>query len=112
MLTDTKLRSLKPKASPFRVADANGLCVHRSAPLGIQGLALPLFREGKRPIHRKPIERTSEQDRSCVHCGLQLKGSMNDTRKHTTHADRKPPSAEIMVRSHLSRLSVCRGILK
>lgn len=27
MLTDTKLRSLKPKASPFRVADANGLCI-------------------------------------------------------------------------------------
>ncbi|MCI2262052.1 Arm DNA-binding domain-containing protein [Xanthomonas indica] len=27
MLTDTKLRSLEPKASPFRVADANGLCI-------------------------------------------------------------------------------------
>lgn len=27
MLTDTKLRSLKPKASPFRVSDANGLCI-------------------------------------------------------------------------------------
>ncbi|WP_459042009.1 hypothetical protein [Stenotrophomonas sp. PSU-St19] len=27
MLTDTKLRSLKPKARPFRVADANGLCI-------------------------------------------------------------------------------------
>jgi len=27
MLTDTKLRSLKPKARRFRVADANGLCI-------------------------------------------------------------------------------------
>jgi len=27
MLTDTKLRSLKPKVSPFRVADTNGLCI-------------------------------------------------------------------------------------
>lgn len=27
MLTDTKLRSLKPKAAVYRVADANGLCI-------------------------------------------------------------------------------------
>ncbi|RZZ86075.1 tyrosine-type recombinase/integrase [Pseudoxanthomonas winnipegensis] len=27
MLTDTKLRALKPRESPFRVADANGLCI-------------------------------------------------------------------------------------
>lgn len=27
MLTDTKLRALKPQTSPYRVADANGLCI-------------------------------------------------------------------------------------
>jgi hypothetical protein len=27
MLTDTKLRSLKPRAKLYRVADANGLCI-------------------------------------------------------------------------------------
>lgn len=27
MLTDTKLRSLKPRASAYRIADANGLCI-------------------------------------------------------------------------------------
>ncbi|MFT3754747.1 MAG: integrase arm-type DNA-binding domain-containing protein [Pseudoxanthomonas sp.] len=27
MLTDTKLRALKPKASAYRIADANGLCI-------------------------------------------------------------------------------------
>ena len=27
MLTDTKLRALKPRASAFRIADANGLCI-------------------------------------------------------------------------------------
>lgn len=27
MLTDTKLRSLKPQGKVYRVADANGLCV-------------------------------------------------------------------------------------
>lgn len=27
MLTDTKLRALKPQATPYRVADANGLCI-------------------------------------------------------------------------------------
>lgn len=27
MLTDTKLRALKPRAKPYRLADANGLCV-------------------------------------------------------------------------------------
>ncbi|HEX5961451.1 MAG TPA: Arm DNA-binding domain-containing protein, partial [Rhodanobacteraceae bacterium] len=27
MLTDTKLRALKPRAKPYRLADTNGLCV-------------------------------------------------------------------------------------
>ncbi len=27
MLTDTKLRALKPRGSPYRVADSNGLCI-------------------------------------------------------------------------------------
>ena len=27
MLTDTKLRGLKPKAKVYRVADTNGLCI-------------------------------------------------------------------------------------
>jgi len=27
MLTDTKLRSLKPQNKVFRLADANGLCI-------------------------------------------------------------------------------------
>ena len=27
MLTDTKLRALKPRTSAYRLADANGLCI-------------------------------------------------------------------------------------
>ncbi len=27
MLTDTKLRGLKPRANPYRIADTNGLCI-------------------------------------------------------------------------------------
>jgi len=30
MLTDTKLRTLKPKAALYRVADSNGLCIEVS----------------------------------------------------------------------------------
>lgn len=42
MLADTKLRSLKPKASPFRVSDANGLYIevrHREPRSGVTAIA-------------------------------------------------------------------------
>lgn len=40
MLTDTELRSLKPKDAVYRVADSQGL--HRSASIGLKDLALSI----------------------------------------------------------------------
>ncbi|WP_221229143.1 Arm DNA-binding domain-containing protein [Xanthomonas sp. 3075] len=54
MLTDTKLRALKPRDAAFRVADSNGLCIEvRTTGAKVWRYRIPVCRQAKHGDHRR-----------------------------------------------------------
>ncbi|WP_253910814.1 MULTISPECIES: Arm DNA-binding domain-containing protein [unclassified Stenotrophomonas] len=62
MLTDTKLRSLKPREDAYRVADTNGLCIE------VRPSGAKVWRYRYRHAGKASMITLAEYPRSATHC--------------------------------------------